>query len=35
MLQMKKDSDGNYSLVESGFQKLDEVMIDYNGYYAK
>lgn len=35
MLQMKKDSDGYYSLVESGWQKLDEVMIDYNGTYAK
>lgn len=35
MLQMKKDSDGYYSLVESGIQKLDEVMIDYYGTYAK
>jgi len=35
MLQMKKDSDGYYSLVESGWQKLDEVMIDYYGTYAK
>lgn len=35
MLQMKKDSDGYYSLVESGWQKLDEVMIDYSGAYAK
>ena len=34
MLQMKKDSDGYYSLVESGWQKLDEIMIDYYGYYA-
>lgn len=34
MLQMKKDDDGYYSLVESGMQKLDEVMIDYNGSYA-
>ena len=35
MLQMKKDSDGYYVLVESGIQKLDEVMIDYYGTYAK
>ncbi|MCI9352125.1 MAG: hypothetical protein HFF58_02600 [Lawsonibacter sp.] len=35
MLQMKKDSDGYYTLVESGWQKLDEVMIDYSGTYAK
>ncbi|MEY8404956.1 hypothetical protein AALA54_16930 [Oscillospiraceae bacterium 44-34] len=34
MLQMKKDSDGYYSLVESGWQKLDEIMIDYYGSYA-
>ena len=33
MLQMKKDDDGYYSLVESGMQKLDEVMIDYSGSY--
>lgn len=35
MLQMKKDSDGMYALVDSGIQKLDEVMIDYSGIYAK
>ncbi|NBI09306.1 hypothetical protein D1641_04635 [Colidextribacter sp. OB.20] len=35
MLQLKKDSDGYYSLVETGWQKLDEVMIDYSGTYAK
>ena len=35
MLQMKKDSDGYYTLVESGWQKLDEVMIDYSGTYDK
>lgn len=35
MLQMKKDNDGYYSLVESGWQKLDEIMIDYYGSYAK
>ena len=34
MLQMKKDSDGYYSLVESGWQKLDEIMIVYYGSYA-
>ena len=35
MLQMKKDSDGYYGLVESGWQKLDEIMIDYYGSYTK
>ena len=35
MLQMKKDSDGMYSLVDSGMQKFDEVVIDYYGSYAK
>ena len=35
MLQLKKDSDGYYGLVEAGMQKVDEVMIDYNGYYAE
>lgn len=34
LLQMKEDEDGYYSLVESGLQKLDEVMIDYTGAYA-
>lgn len=33
MLQMKEE-DGYYSLVDSGMQKLDEVMIDYYGSYA-
>lgn len=33
MLQMKEE-DGYYSLVDSGMQKLDEVMIDYSGAYA-
>ena len=33
MLQMKEE-DGYYSLVDSGMQKLDEVMIDYYGAYA-
>lgn len=32
MLQMKEE-DGYYSLVDSGIQKLDEVMIDYYGSY--
>ena len=35
MLQLKKDSDGYYGLVEAGMQKVDEVMIDYSGAYAK
>lgn len=35
MLQLKKDSDGYYGLVEAGMQKLDEVMIDYSGAYTK
>ena len=35
MLQLKKDSDGYYGLVEAGMQKVDEVMIDYSGTYAK
>lgn len=34
MLQMKEDENGYYSLVESGIQKVDEVMIDYYGSYA-
>ena len=34
MLQMKEE-DGYYSLVDSGIQKLDEVMIDYNGSYMQ
>ena len=33
MLQMKEE-DGYYSLVDSGLQKLDEIMIDYYGAYA-
>ena len=33
MIQMKEE-DGYYSLVDSGMQKLDEVMIDYYGAYA-
>ena len=34
MLQLKKDSDGYYGLVEAGMQKVDEVMIDYSGAYT-
>lgn len=33
LLQMKKDSDGYYALVDSGWDKLDEVIVDYDGYY--
>ena len=33
MLQMKQDEEGYYSLVDSGVQTLDEVMIDYSGAY--
>lgn len=35
MLQLKKDSDGYYGLVDAGMQKVDEVMIDYAGSYSK
>ena len=35
MLQLKPDDDGYYTLVETGIQKVDEVMIDYNSYYAE
>lgn len=35
LLQMKKDSDGYYNLVDSGWDKLDEVIVDYNGYYMQ
>lgn len=35
MLQLKKDDDGYYGLVEAGMQKVDEVMIDYSGAYSK
>ena len=34
LLQMKEDEDGYYSLVESGMQNLDKVIIDYTGAYA-
>ena len=35
MLQLKAGEDGYYTLVDSGIQKLDEVMIDYYGTYTK
>ena len=35
MLQLKKDDEGYYSLVEAGMQKVDEVMLDYGGYYTE
>lgn len=35
MLQLKKDDEGYYGLVEAGMQKVDEVMIDYSGAYTK
>lgn len=35
MLQLKKDDEGYYGLVEAGMQKVDEVMIDYSGAYSK
>jgi len=35
LLQMKKDSDGLYVLEEAGFQKVDEMMIDYYGDYME
>ncbi len=35
LLQLKKDSDGRYALVDNGWDKLDEVIVDYNGYYMQ
>ena len=35
MLQLKKDDEGYYSPVSTGYQKLDEIMIDYYGTYLK
>ena len=35
MIQLKLGEDNYYSLVDSGVQKLDEVMIDYTGAYMK
>lgn len=34
MVQMKLDDEGYYAPVETGLQKIDEVMIDYYGAYA-
>ena len=33
MLQLKPDDDGYYTMVDTGIQKVDEVMIDYYGAY--
>ena len=33
MVQMKLDDEGYYAPVETGLQKIDEVMIDYYGAY--
>lgn len=35
MLQLKPDKEGYYVLVDTGIQKVDEVMIDYSGSYAE
>ena len=35
MVQLKQEEDGNYSPVSTGWQKIDEVMIDYAGAYLK
>lgn len=35
MLQLKPDDEGYYTLVDTGIQKVDEVIIDYNGSYTK
>lgn len=35
MLQLKPDDEGYYVLVDTGIQKVDEVMIDYSGSYAE
>ncbi len=35
LLQMKKDDDGLYVLENAGFQKVDEMMIDYYGEYME
>lgn len=34
LLQMKQDEEGYYTLVETGMQQLDEMIIDYTGVYA-
>lgn len=35
MLQLKLDDEGYYSPVSTGYQKLDEIMIDYYGIYLQ
>lgn len=35
MLQLKLDDEGYYSPVSTGYQKLDEIMIDYYGTYLQ
>lgn len=34
LLQLKQDEEGYYTLVESGMQQLDEMILDYTGAYA-
>ena len=34
LLQMKQDEEGYYTLVETGMQQLDEMILDYTGAYA-
>ena len=34
LLQMKQDEQGYYTLVETGMQQLDEMILDYTGAYA-
>lgn len=34
-LRLEPDEEGRYTLVETGIQKVDEVMIDYGGSYVK
>lgn len=34
LLQMKQDEEGYYTLVETGMQQLDEMLLDYTGAYA-
>lgn len=33
LLQMKQDEEGYYTLVETGMQQLDEMILDYTGAY--
>jgi len=35
LLQLKKDDDGLYVLEDAGFQKVDEMVIDYYGNYME